>query len=64
MEGSLVLLIDTGLTGNSTRRTVKVRILKSFDDFFIFSINAGVGVVPRAESDDLIESATYRYRFK
>ena len=58
MEGSLALQIDVCFTENSMRRTVKVRILKSFDDL-IFSKNAGVGVVPRAKSDDLIENATY-----
>ena len=57
MEGSLVLPIDACLTGNSMRRTVEVRILKSFGDL-IFSTNAAVGVVPRAKFDYLIESAT------
>ena len=57
MEGSQVLPIDVCLTGNSMKRTVKVRILKSFGDL-IFSTNPGVGVVPRAKFDDLIESAT------
>ena len=50
-EGSLVSLKGTSLIGITTCRTVNVRILVLFD--LIFSTTLGVGVVPRAKSDEI-----------
>ena len=52
MKGSLVSPTETSLKGVSTRVTVKVRILKSWL-MSILSKTVGVGVVPRAESDEI-----------
>ena len=52
MKGSLVSPTETCLQGVSTRVTVKVRILKSWL-ISILSKIVGVGVVPRAESDEI-----------
>ena len=52
-KGSLVSRIETCFTGLSTRVTAKVsKNLKVLFDF-IFSLTVGVGVVPRAESDEI-----------
>ena len=52
MKGLLVSPTETCLQGISTRVTVKVRILKSW---LISSLSktVGVGVVPKAESDEI-----------
>ena len=52
-KGSVVLLKGTCLRGISTRRTVKVRILKSWLLQYFPKLFAGVGVVPRAKSDEI-----------
>ena len=52
MKGLLVSLTETSLKGVSTRVTVKVRNLKSWL-MSILSEIVGVGVVPRAESDEI-----------
>ena len=52
MKGLLVSPTETCLQGISTRVTVKVRNLKSWLISFL-SKTVGVGVVPKAESDEI-----------